>query len=51
MVNQHSGNHGLRIFWYGRIGPWALPSRSDEDIAKLISAYNSRIIAPRGSRR
>ena len=34
MVNQHIGNHGLGIFWCGRISPWTSPSRSNE-IAKL----------------
>ena len=31
MVNQHIGNHGLGIFWCGKILPWAPPSRSNED--------------------
>ena len=47
MVNQHIGNHGLGIFWCGRIGPWAPPSGQTR-IAKGKSAYNSLIIGPRG---
>ena len=31
MVNQPIGNHGMGIFWCGRIWPWTLPSRLNED--------------------
>ena len=47
MVNQHIGNHGLGIFWCGRILPWAL-IQGQTRIAKGKSAYNSLIIGPRG---
>ena len=42
MVNQPLENHGLRIFWRGRI------CRGQTRIAKLKSAYNSLIIDPSG---
>ena len=47
MVNQPIGNHGLGIFWCGRIelGPLL---QGQTRIAKLKSAYNSLIIGPRG---
>ena len=45
MVNQPIGNHGLGIFWGGRIdlGPLL---QGQTRIAKLKSAYNSLIIGP-----
>ena len=49
MVNQPIGNHGLGIFWRGRIWPGPL-LRGQTRIAKLKSAYNSLIINPRGLR-
>ena len=47
MVNQPIGNHGLGIFWCGRIdlGPLL---QGQTRIAKGKSAYNSFIIGPRG---
>ena len=47
MVNQHVENHGLGIFWCGRIdlGPLL---QAQTSIAKLKSAYNSLIIGLRG---
>ena len=47
MVNQHIGNHGLGIFWCGRIdlGPLL---QGQMRTAKPKSAYNSLIIGPRG---
>ena len=47
MVNQPIGNHGLEIFWCGRIdlGPLL---RDQMRIAKLKSACISLIIDPRG---
>ena len=37
MVNQPIGNHGLRIFLYGQISPWASPSRlSNVRVALVI---------------
>ena len=47
MVSQHIGNHGLGIFWSGRISPW-VPIQGQTRIAKLKSAYNSLIIGLRG---
>ena len=44
MINRPTGNHGLGIFWFGQIGPWAPCSRSNEDSK---SAYNLFIIGPR----
>ena len=36
VLHQPIGNHGLRIFWYGQISPWAPPSRlSDVGMALL----------------
>ena len=31
MINQLIENHGLGIFWYVQIRPWAPPSRSNQD--------------------
>ena len=47
IVNQHIGNHGLGIFWRGRIdlGPLL---EGQMRTAKLKSAYNLLIIGPRG---
>ena len=47
MANQPIGNHGQGIFWCGRIdlGPLI---QGQTRIAKLNSAYNSRIIGPSG---
>ena len=47
MVNQPIGNHGLEIFWCGRICPWPL-LQGQMRIAKVESAYNLLIIGPRG---
>ena len=46
MVNQPVENHGLGIFWSGRISPWPL-LQGQTRIAKVKSAYNSLIIDPR----
>ena len=48
MVNQPIGNHGLGIFWCGRICLWAPPSRSNEDRQRMKVPYNLLIIGPRG---
>ena len=48
MVNQHIENHGLGIFWCGRISPWTPPLQGQLRIAKLTIAYNSLIIGPTG---
>ena len=47
MVNEHMGNHGLGIFWCGRIylGPLL---QGQTNVAKLNSACNSLIIGPGG---
>ena len=47
MVNQHIGNHGLGIFCVVGfdLGPLL---QGQTRTAKLISAYNSLIIGPRG---
>ena len=47
MVNQHIGNHGLEIFWFGQFDLGSL-LQGQTRIAKLKSAYNSLIIDPRG---
>ena len=47
MSNQPIGNHVLRIFWCGRILPWA-SLQGQTRIGKLKSAYNSLIIGPIG---
>ena len=47
MVNQPTGNLGLRIFWCDQILSWAL-LQGQPRIAKLKSVYNSLIIGPRG---
>ena len=47
MVNQHIENHGLGIFWRGRIGLGPL-LQGQTRIAKGKSAYNSLIIGHRG---
>ena len=47
MVNQPIGNHGLGIFWCGRILPWTL-LQGQTRIPKLKSAYNLLIIGSRG---
>ena len=46
MVKQHIGNHGLGIFWCGRIdlGPLL---QGQTSITKLKTAYNSLIIGRR----
>ena len=46
MVNEPTGNHGLGIFWCGRIdlGPCL---QGQTRIAKLKSVYNSLINGPR----
>ena len=47
MVNQHIENHGLGIFW--RVGFDLGPLLEGQmRTAKLKSAYNLRIIGPRG---
>ena len=47
MVNQPIGNHGLGIFWCGRILPWTL-LQGQTRIPKLKSAYNLLIIGSIG---
>ena len=37
MSHQPIGNHGLRIFWYGQISPWASPSRLSNVRIALVS--------------
>ena len=37
MSHQPIGNHGLRIFWYGQISPWASPSRLSDVRMALLS--------------
>ena len=48
MVNQPIGNHGLGIFWCGRIFDLGPLLQGQTRIAKRKSAYNSLIIGPRG---
>ena len=48
MVNQPLGNHGLGIYWCGRIFDLGLLLQDQRRIAKLKSAYNLLIIGPRG---
>ena len=46
MINQPIANHGLGIFWCDLdLGPLL---QGQTRIAKLKSAYNSRIVGPRG---
>ena len=47
MVKQPIGNHGLGIFWCGRICPNGTLLQGQTSIAKLKSAYNSLIIGRR----
>ena len=37
MSHQPIGNHGLRIFCYGQISPWASPSRLSDVRMALVS--------------
>ena len=47
MVSQPVGNHGLGIFWCGRIN-LGLLLQGQTRIAKVKSTYNLFILGPRG---